>query len=279
MDFSDFRKSLAETGDEVGRVETDFAAPQVDHQGTSLAEEIFIRHKGKMNTESRQICAVLSGVLDVIASQGLQPTPTALFAATSTALLSQDVGKDISTAAALFNLLEIISTRISSSVIKSRAVGVIKVAVALLESMDTSTEVYSKIRVAIVPPLAQLLVAVGPEDWVGISRAFAIVLSASFDPKPRVRKKAQTALVDILSSFQSSSALLSPASDTILKQAQQVLRKPQDTAEAASTAPSKKRRQAEEAITSSVLDALHFMGALKHIISLLTGKFCAQVNE
>lgn len=271
MDFSDFKKSLAETRDRGDLIENELAARGNENQGASLAEEIFSRHQGKANPDSRQICAVLSGVLDVIASQGLQPTPAALFAAISTALSSQDIRKDIPTSTALFNLLDLILTRVSSPVIKSRAFGVIKVAVDLLANIDNTTEVHSNLKVAIIPPLAHLLAGTGPEDWVPVSRGFIIILASSFDQRPRVRKKAQSGLVDILSSFQSSSALLSNASDSILKQAQLVLTMPRATAEAASMAPSKKRRQAEEAITSSVLDALHLMGALKHIISLVTG--------
>jgi ribosomal RNA-processing protein 12 len=34
----------------------------------------------------RQVCAVLQAVLDVVAAQGLQPTPTAIFAAVMSSL-------------------------------------------------------------------------------------------------------------------------------------------------------------------------------------------------
>jgi hypothetical protein len=65
---------------------------------------------------------------------------------------------------------------------------------------------------------------------------------------------------------------LAPASEAVLKLSQRVLPGPQAAAQAAAAAPSKKRQQAEEAITASVADALHLMGALKHCISLLSGR-------
>ena len=43
------------------------------------------------------------------------------------------------------------------------------------------------------------------------------------------------------------------------------------TAQAAATAPSKKRQEAELAITTAVADALHLIGALKQSIGLMSG--------
>ena len=112
----------------------------------------------------------------------------------------------------------------------------------------------------------------GPTDWPALSRGFGLVLTTCLDHQPKLRKKAQSGLVDILAALQTMPTALAPASEAVLKLSQKVLPGPQAAAQAAAAAPSKKRQQAEEAITRAVADALHLMGALKHCISLLSGK-------
>lgn len=51
-----------------------------------IAAEILGRHRKSTQPESQQVCAVLGAVLEVVKGEGLEPTPTALFAALMSAL-------------------------------------------------------------------------------------------------------------------------------------------------------------------------------------------------
>lgn len=57
------------------------ANQQLEHVDSSLVAEIFARHRNSTQPESQQLCIILSAVLEVIKAEGMQPTPTALFAA------------------------------------------------------------------------------------------------------------------------------------------------------------------------------------------------------
>ena len=46
-----------------------------------VAGEVYARHAHSQQPESQQLCAALSAILEVIEAQGMQPSPTALFAA------------------------------------------------------------------------------------------------------------------------------------------------------------------------------------------------------
>ena len=46
-----------------------------------VASEIYAKHRNSTQPESQQVCAVLGAVLEVVQAEGLQPTPTTLFAA------------------------------------------------------------------------------------------------------------------------------------------------------------------------------------------------------
>ena len=49
--------------------------------GPSLAQEIYVKYAGKTQPESRQLVAILAAVQEVVKAQGLEVTPTAMFAA------------------------------------------------------------------------------------------------------------------------------------------------------------------------------------------------------
>ena len=51
-----------------------------------VVAEIYAKHRNSTQPESQQLCAVLGAVLEVVQAEGLQPTPTALFAALMSSL-------------------------------------------------------------------------------------------------------------------------------------------------------------------------------------------------
>ena len=51
-----------------------------------VAGELYDRHKRSSQPESRQVCAILGAVLEVVSATGMQPTPTTLFGAVMSSL-------------------------------------------------------------------------------------------------------------------------------------------------------------------------------------------------
>ena len=75
----------------------------------SVAAEIYDRHKRSSQPESRQVCAVLGAILEVVAAERLQPTPTTLFAAVMSSLAK---GETQETAEVSTSLLFVLSNRV-----------------------------------------------------------------------------------------------------------------------------------------------------------------------
>lgn len=51
-----------------------------------VVTEIYAKHRNSTQPESQEVCAVLGAVLEVVQAEGLQPSPTALFAALMSSL-------------------------------------------------------------------------------------------------------------------------------------------------------------------------------------------------
>jgi ribosomal RNA-processing protein 12 len=270
MDLSSLQATLG-VRDE--RPLDDFLGPETD--GPSVVDEIFARHRNSTQPESQQLRLILTSVLEVISAEGLQPTPTALFAAVMSSLQRPETISNPEVTAAMCNLLSAILGRVPTSILRSRAVQAGQVLVTVIENSGTKGPVAK----AGVPCLCQLLAAMGPTDWPPLSRGFGIIITTCLDHQPKLRKKAQSGLVDILAALQTVPTALTPASEAVLKLSQKILPGPQAAAQAAAAAPSKKRQQAEAAITTAVADALHLMGALRHCISLLSGAAAQGICE
>jgi len=65
------------------RVREGIPPPEDDGEfrGPTLAQEIHAKYAGKTQPESRQLVAILAAVQEVVRAQGLEVTPTAMFAA------------------------------------------------------------------------------------------------------------------------------------------------------------------------------------------------------
>ena len=58
----------------------------MENSAGGVVGEIYAKHRNSTQPESQQVCAVLGAVLEVVQAEGLQPTPTALFAALMSSL-------------------------------------------------------------------------------------------------------------------------------------------------------------------------------------------------
>jgi hypothetical protein len=119
--------------------------------------------------------------------------------------------------------------------------------------------------------LGQVLSALDPSNWAAALAPFSLLLSFSTDARPKVRRRAQTSLVEVLASIRGGPAA-QPAGDALLRLCQRVLPGPEAAARAAATASNKQRSSAEEAITKAVSDALHLLALLKQLLPLTTSE-------
>lgn len=260
MDLSDLQHSLGARD-----VHARFADPSEPQDDGGLVAEIMGRHGRSIQPESKQICLILNAVLEVIKAEGLQPTPTALFAALL-ASLGQPAARDSNeVTAAMCRVMAAVLDRVPNGVLRLRFTSASKLLVSVLETRGSD----GALARAVLPCLCQVLAALNPADWPAAARPFALVLDTCLDARPKLRKKAQAGLVDVLACLQTAPVALLPASEAVLKVCQRVLPAPEAAARAAAAASSKKRQDAETAITRAVADALHLLGLLKQSIFLL----------
>lgn len=203
--------------------------------------------------------------------------------------------------AAMCTLLSMVLPRLPNAVLHSKFGQSSRVLAAVVESKQEDAGV---LRPALAC-LSQVLAAAGEADWPAALPPFNLTLrcassdaavfskkqflvhrsnlfsslnlcvtacSCCLDQRPKVRKRAQTGLVDVLAGLQHCPPGLHAASEAVLRVCQHVLPAPEAAARAAAAAPHKKQQQAEQAITQAVADALHLLGALKHTIFLLSGE-------
>jgi len=261
MDVSILRSTL-----EIRDVRTAAGQELSDSGAPDIAEEIFSRYRNSTQPESQQLCTILSAILEVIKTEGLQATPTALFAALMCSIEDADSAASPDVTVAICTLLSTVLGRVPINVMRSRSMHATQVLVRVIEDNGNNLAIVK----AAFPCLCQLLSATGGQDWPAMSRGFNIVLSACLASQPKLRKKAQSGLVDIFAALEPSPTLMH-ASNAVLKTCQSVLPLPEAAAQAAAAAPAKRRQQAEQAIKAAVADALHLMGLMKMLISFLSG--------
>ncbi|KAL4855011.1 RRP12-like protein [Chlorella vulgaris] len=237
----------------------------------SLAQEIFAKFGGKTQAESRQLVAILTAVQEVVMSQGMEVTPTAMFAALMASLEKPETMASSEVLAAMCHLLSLVLGRVPNQVLRSKFSAGSQVLCGILEAKQSDTAVAKHV----LPCLGQMLAAFNHADWPSAVRPFNLLLSLTLDSRAKVRRTAQSAISDVLAGLQSSHAALGHASDAVLGLCQRVLPSPEAAAIAAAAAPSKKRQQAEEAIAVAVANTLHLLGALKQWIALLSAPAAA----
>lgn len=272
MDLSSLKDTLTLEKDVAHLGGTGAPTKLSDTGRLSVVDEILSQYVGRHDKESEQIGIILMSTVDVIKAEGLEPSATALFAALMSALSrsseTADIVEDDITIAAMCHLLSAVLARVPTSVLRSRCVYSVKILTTILDASDNKSQVYKNA----LPCLSQCLAAMGPNDWPGSSRGFALVLASCLDHHPKTRKRAHSAMVDILASLQNNASALSSASDAVMRLCDRVLLGPEQSARKAARVPNKQRQQAEEAITSAVADALHLLGLLRQIIFLLSGE-------
>lgn len=60
---------------------------------------------------------------------------------------------------------------------------------------------------AALPCLSYIIAALDPEDWPAASQPFTLLLRFCIDARPKVRRRAQSGLVDVLAALQRTAAI------------------------------------------------------------------------
>eukprot|EP00854_Cymbomonas_tetramitiformis_P011983 gene11983-14157_t len=141
---------------------------QVDLSSGNIITQLLSKHTNASQPESQQVVAVLRALQEVLESQGMNPSPTAVFAAIMTPLSQPEVHK-------------------RSSVEYETVIQVMK---ALLVALAAST---SPLRAALKCSGCVLRV-VTADQWDKTEAFFCEVLKMCSDHRPKVRKQASAAI-------------------------------------------------------------------------------------
>ncbi|BDA46153.1 RRP12-like protein [Coccomyxa sp. Obi] len=237
----------------------------------SVATELLAKHRRSNQPESQQICVVLGAILEVLDGEGMEATPTALFAAIMSSLQgargsSGQSQQPSQVCAAMTTILAATLSRVPEAVLRSKFAASSEILCCLAEE---HAEQASTLK-PVLSCLATVTAAVDPREWASAVRPFGLLLGLSLDERPKVRKRAQEGIIDVLAAVQGTPAADSAAA-SVLRVCQQVLPGPEVAARAAAAASSKKRAEAEAAITKAVTDALRLLGWLKLALPLMPG--------
>ncbi|QDZ25086.1 NUC173 domain-containing protein [Chloropicon primus] len=225
MELGDLKTALAGEGERPwGGVDWNLASEGAgDQGGRSMVEDIFRRHGRSVQGESRRICAMLKAMVAALEVKQMEPKPAALFAALVLALEGiaaagdgagspMEVEARSKDEAALLYLLEEAASRMQMQAVQMKFARSIKVVCKVLEtkvvvhqpekpstSANTGTG-SSQTQCAKfgVGCLSTLLCAHDPSNFLQASSAFGLLLSFSTDPRPKVRKRAQAGLSQVV---------------------------------------------------------------------------------
>ncbi len=199
-------------------------------------------------TNTAQTSVVLSAVEDTLKDQNHGFTPTAYFAA-----LLALLGQSISSSSGIMNkelatsvvyLLDLVTPHVPAPLLRSKFSQIL----TNLAPTLTNPEIEAPLLRSSIGCLESLLVAQDAPAWalpqtqVGPRRATAGLLTLATDHRPKVRKRAQEALTQVLKSPPPSPSLDHPAADMC---AETALRSLSDIASAAGT-KKKNRTQVNE---------------------------------
>lgn len=191
-------------------------------QDAGLVAGILANHQNKPAAESQALVATVFAITEVLETQGLHPSPTALFAATLSALNTVDVATSPDVrfrvvyrlnahptsrqqiAAATSRLLSLVLPRVPPGVLHSKAPTVLPTLCRIAETAATSEQVCGSHRCRAqctttprkgavllrwtLSCLPSLLAALHPRDaWVTIMPGFSQLIHHALAHKPKVR--------------------------------------------------------------------------------------------
>lgn len=147
-----------------------------------IAAEIMSRHSNSRQPESQQVVAVLRAISEVVKGEGLDVTPTAMFAATMSALEQPETIKSPQVTLAACTLLSTILARVPNAVLRAKFNGCVKVISGIVERFKDQAPVAK----ASLSCLSQVVVAMDPTNFPSALAPFTLLLSFLLDARPKV---------------------------------------------------------------------------------------------
>lgn len=238
---------------------------QNQHHVRPLCRQLLYCKETNGNLGEKKTAVVLNAVEDTLRDQKADFSATAYFAALL-ALLSQAlntthgiVNKDLATS--VVYLLDITAEEVPAPLLRSKFAQILSSLVPAL----TLADVEAPLLRPSIGILETLLVAQDANSWalphtqIGPRRATAGLLNLAVDHRPKVRKRAQDALVKVLKTPPPSPSLDHPAADMCAETALQTL-----TESVAAAGKIKKNKQSKHEKDSShhepaIIHALHLV--------------------
>ncbi|RMZ56722.1 hypothetical protein APUTEX25_002811 [Auxenochlorella protothecoides] len=178
-------------------------APSIRGDGAFIAE-LRAKHSHSSQPESRQLLAIASALLEVVREEGLDPTPTALFAAAMASLERPDVARSPPLLAGMATLLNSLLPRVPNPVLRAKFAP----ASALLRGLLAGAGTDAQLARPALGALCQVLAAADPADWPAALPSFGLVLAACADARPKVRRRAHAGLEEVLAAMGCMAAAL-----------------------------------------------------------------------
>ncbi|OQO13040.1 hypothetical protein B0A48_02504 [Cryoendolithus antarcticus] len=229
-----------------------------------------IRSSPKLQNQ-QQTAVVLNAIEDTLRSQNSEPSPTSYFAALLSLLgqyISQEKGivnKEV--AYSVVYLLDLVTSHVPGPLLRSKFPQIL----ASLAPALTHVDAEAPLLRASVGCLESLLIAQDSQAWAQPQSpssprgAMGGLLALALDPRPKVRKRAQEALGDVLRQPPPSPSLDHPAADMC---AETALRALQSQAEEAST---KKRKHKSKTEPQHEPGLMHALQLVKSVASAENG--------
>ncbi|EFN50547.1 hypothetical protein CHLNCDRAFT_137227, partial [Chlorella variabilis] len=131
-DLSSLRLSLGVRS--VRTFEGQGAPPPEAPTALTLGQEIYTKFAGKTQPESRQLVAILAAVQEVVRAQGLEVTPTAMFAALMASLEKPETLASGEVLAAMCHLLSLVLGRVPNQILRAKFAAGSQVLCGILEA-------------------------------------------------------------------------------------------------------------------------------------------------
>ncbi|GAB7337132.1 hypothetical protein MBLNU457_g2528t1 [Dothideomycetes sp. NU457] len=205
---------------------------------------------------------LLHAVEDTLKSQNAEPTPTAYFAALLSCLggyISTDKGiENKELAYAVVYLMDLVTPHVSAPLLRSKFSQILTSIAPALVNQDAEAPLIRS-SIGCLESLLKVQDAAAwnlPASEISPRRAVAGLLNLAVDPRPKVRKRAQEAIANVLKSTPPSPSLDHPAADMC---AETALRGLHEEAQKAAKAKGRKQKEAAQQNEPQLIHALQLV--------------------
>ncbi|KAG0609787.1 hypothetical protein M758_7G013900 [Ceratodon purpureus] len=232
---------------------------------------IMARFGNSLAPEHKQLCATVQIMAEVLQDQKLEPTPKHYFGAALGCLMKlQGAGgapRSEAVTTSFCTFLAMVLNKIPANTLRAKGDEALKIFVGLVA---TDSENANTVKAAL--SCVEILIrGVDKSNWLTVAPAFNCLLRFCLDKRPKVRKRAQLCMTEVLSSLQGTHAL-GTASEVVFNLFEQSLNSVSNKSQGNST--------------TGAVEVLHMLGALKQLLPLLSVKsigrilpYLAQLHE